>query len=185
MLKWIFEKEGFWRVLPIIGLLIILFSAWYSPVKSDSGRTLPKVGFTAPPFSLLDAFEQPFSLQELRGSVVILNFWASWCPPCRAEMPAFQQVYASHRDEGLVILGVNTTYQDDGEAALRFAGERGVQFPLLFDMDGVVSRRYQIQALPTTFFIDRKGIIRQVIYGGPLNEGLLKVEVQKLLEEGN
>jgi peroxiredoxin len=84
-----------------------------------------------------------------------------------------------------VILGVNTTYQDDGEAALRFAGERGVQFPVVFDMDGAVSRRYQIQALPTTFFIDRKGIIRQVIYGGPLNEGLLKVEVQKLLEEGN
>lgn len=171
--------------MPVIGLLIIIFSAWFSPVESDTGRTLPRVGFTAPHFSLLDGFEQPLSLQELQGSVVILNFWASWCPPCRAEMPAFQQVYDLHKDEGLVILGVNTTYQDDRESAMKFADERGVQFPVLFDMDGAVSRRYQIQALPTTFFIDRKGIIRQVIYGGPLNEGLLKVEVQKLLEEGN
>ncbi|WP_322792695.1 TlpA disulfide reductase family protein [Bellilinea sp.] len=185
MLKWLFEKEGLWRVLPVTGIFIILFSVWYSPVNSDTGRTLPKVGFAAPPFSLLDASDQTLSLQELQGSVVILNFWASWCPPCRAEMPAFQQVYDLHKDEGLVILGVNTTYQDDGESALRFAEERGVQFPVLFDSDGVVSRRYQIQALPTTFFIDRKGIIRQVIYGGPLNEGLLKVEVQKLLGEGN
>ncbi len=98
-------------------------------------------------------------------------------------MPAFQEVYDSRREDGLVVIGINTTFQDDVESARQFVDERGVRFPILYDFENSVSRIYQIQALPTTFFIDRRGIIRKVIYGGPLNEALLKTEAERLLGE--
>ncbi|GIV66142.1 MAG: hypothetical protein KatS3mg047_0535 [Bellilinea sp.] len=183
MLTKLHEIKGFFPGLTLFSLLIILLTGFYSPAESNSGSALPRIGFSAPLFSLPDGENRSISLHDYEGSVVILNFWASWCPPCRAEMPAFQEVYDFHRDDGVIILGVNTTYQDDAESARQFAIERGVQFPVLYDFDNSVSRMYQIQALPTTFFIDRRGVIRNVIYGGPLNEALLKVEVEKLLKE--
>lgn len=177
------ESKWFFSLLLASSLLIILLTGFFSPTESNSGQALPRVGFSAPNFSLPDSENQIVTLQDFRGSVIILNFWASWCPPCRAEMPAFQKVFDSHKDDGLVVIGVNTTYQDDAQEARLFAIERGVQFPVVYDLDNSASRDYLIQALPTTFFIDHRGVIRKVIYGGPLNEVLLKVEAERLLEE--
>ena len=150
---------------------------------SQFGRR--KVGALAPAFSLarLDG-DGTVSLASLRGKTVILNFWASWCPPCRAEMPAIEKVYRSHKDLGLEVLGVNTTNQDSQTAAAAFVQEVGVTFPILFDRSGAVSAGYTLQGLPTSFFIDCKGVIRSVVVGGPMSEALIQSKVEELLREG-
>lgn len=143
----------------------------------------PREGFSAPDFTLDTLDGQTITLSDLRGQVVIVNLWASWCPPCRAEMPAIEQIYQANQAQGLEILAVNTTYQDSEKAAAQFAQDFGLTFPILLDRDGAVSRRYQLQALPTTYFIDRQGIIRAVVPGGPMKESLIQSKIADLLEE--
>ncbi len=98
-------------------------------------------------------------------------------------MPAFEALQQAYRGDELVILAVNTTYQDDLTAAQEFVVENNLSFPVLLDMDGKVSNAYQILAMPSTFFIDRDGIIQQVIVGGPMSETLIQTQVRKLLAE--
>jgi peroxiredoxin len=145
----------------------------------------PRAGFPAPDFSLTTAAGESLRLSGLRGQVVIVNLWASWCGPCRAEMPDLEVVYARHQPRGLIVLGVNSTFQDDPAAAAAFAAERGVTFPILYDLDGAVSRRYRLRALPTTFFVDRAGLIRSVIIGGPMSPATLEAQVETLLAEAD
>jgi cytochrome c biogenesis protein CcmG/thiol:disulfide interchange protein DsbE len=114
---------------------------------------------------------------------VLINIWTSWCPPCRAEMPALQQVYEAYRDQGFEILAVNATNQDSQQDAVGFAQELGLTFPILLDSTGEVSNLYQLRSLPTSFFVDSRGIIHEVVIGGPMSEALLRTRVQQLLEE--
>ena len=143
----------------------------------------PREGFSAPDFTLDLLSGGQVTLSELRGSVVIVNLWAAWCPPCRAEMPAIEKVYAAFSDRGLVVLGVNTTFQDRETDAAAFVVEQGLTFPIPLDRTGAVSRRYQLRGLPSTFFVDRQGIIRSVVVGGPMSEALIRSKVEGLLEE--
>ena len=124
-----------------------------------------------------------YDFLELRGRPVVVNVWTSWCPPCREEMPALQRVYQDYQDRGVVILGLNSTVQDTREAALAFATEQGLTFPILLDEDGEATRLYQVRALPTTFFIDAQGMIQDVIAGGPMSEALLRIRVEQLIEK--
>lgn len=144
----------------------------------------PQQGFSAPDFTLTTLDGEELTLSDLRGKVVVLNFWASWCLPCRAEMPAMLQVYKDYRDLGLVIVAVNATDQDSQESALQFAEEHELDFPIPLDMDGSVSRKYALRGLPTTYFIDADGIIQKVVVGGPMSEALLRSQVETLLQEG-
>jgi peroxiredoxin len=143
----------------------------------------PREGFPAPDFTLDTLDGGQMTLSDLRGQVVMINLWTSWCPPCRAEMPAINSVYQSNREKGLEVLAVNSTFQDSESAATAFVQEYGLSFPILLDRDGAVSRRYQLQALPTTYFIDRKGIIRAVVPGGPMSETLIQSKIADLLAE--
>jgi cytochrome c biogenesis protein CcmG/thiol:disulfide interchange protein DsbE len=159
---------------------------WLSAVP-DSATTgglipSPREGFLAPDFTLENLDGESTTLSDLRGSVVVLNLWASWCPPCRAEMPALQQVYENNRDRGLEILAVNTTYQDRETEARVFAEEMGLSFPILLETTGKMARAYQLRAMPSTFFIDREGVIRKVILGGPMSEATLQTAIEELLE---
>ena len=113
----------------------------------------------------------------------MINIWASWCPPCREEMPAIQKVYEDYKDRGLVILAVNTTYQDTEAAAAAFVDEFGLTFPVPLDRHGKVSNRYQLRGLPSTYFVDRQGVIRSVVVGGPMSETWIRSEVEKILAE--
>jgi cytochrome c biogenesis protein CcmG, thiol:disulfide interchange protein DsbE len=113
---------------------------------------------------------------------VILNLWASWCPPCKAEMPALENVHRQYERDGLVVLGVNMTYQDSASRAVQFLLEEGLTFPVVMDTDGSVGRRYQMRALPTTFFIARDGMIHSLEVGGPLPEAMLRAKAIELLE---
>jgi len=143
----------------------------------------PREGFSAPDFTLDQLGGGEVTLSDLRGNVVVINLWASWCPPCRAEMPAIQSAYEKYRDRGLVVLAVNTTYQDDEAEAQAFVEGYGLDFPVLFDRTGEVSRQYQLRGLPSTFFVDRGGIIQSVVVGGPMDESLIRSKVEALLEE--
>ncbi len=123
---------------------------------------------------------EPVSLQALRGQPVILNFWASWCAPCRAEMPAPRVVANRYADEGLVVLLVN---QGERETTMRdFLTEMGLTLPVLLDSDLNATRLYRVQALPTTFFIDREGRIQDLTIGGPMTDAYLSSRVLSLLK---
>jgi len=143
----------------------------------------PRQGFMAPDFTLDLLGGGQVKLSDLRGKPVMVNLWASWCPPCRAEMPAIEKVYRDYKDLGLVVLGVNTTNQDSEADAAAFVHEYGLTFPIPLDRDGSVSVRYALRGLPTTFFIDRKGIIRSVVVGGPMSEAVIRSNVEDLLKK--
>jgi thiol-disulfide isomerase/thioredoxin len=112
----------------------------------------------------------------------MINLWASWCLPCRAEMPSLQEVYEDYTGKGLVILAVNATNQDTLADVESFINTVGITFPVLLDTQGTASRDYQLSALPTTFFIGRDGIILDVVVGGPMSEALIRKRVDQLLE---
>jgi peroxiredoxin len=98
-------------------------------------------------------------------------------------MPAMQRVYDDYKEQGLQILAVNSTNQDSEGKALAFVNELGLNFPILMDVAGEVSRLYLVRSLPTSFFIQPDGTIREVIVGGPMSEALLRIRVEQLLEE--
>lgn len=153
-----------------------LFGGATAPISA------PQKGFAAPDFSLTDTNGNTVTLSELRGQAVLINLWASWCPPCRAEMPAMQRAYADYANQGFTILAVNLTDQDSRAAALDFAAEHALTFPILFDETGEVGQLYASSALPTSFFVDSNGIIREIVVGGPMTEALLRSRIESLLE---
>ena len=124
----------------------------------------PKVGAPAPDFRLLDMNGQPVALSDMRGKVVLLNFWATWCFPCRVEMPSMEAIYKDYRSKGLEILAVSVDEQ--GQAVTRpFQEEKGLTFPILHDRDYQIGLLYGARSLPMTYAIDRQGIIRQRVFG--------------------
>ncbi len=167
----------------VLSLAWISFSATSLAATTGGLVPSPREGFPAPDFTLDTLEGGQMTLSDLRGQVVMINLWTSWCPPCRAEMPAIDNVYQANKDKGLEVLAVNSTFQDSESAAAAFAQEYSLTFPILLDRDGAVSRRYQLQALPTTYFIDRQGIIRAVVPGGPMSETLIQSKIADLLAE--
>ena len=112
-------------------------------------------GLVAPSFTGRTVEGDTASLDALRGRVVILNFWASWCEPCRPEMPQFDALHRELQSEGLTVLGLNAGEEED--AVRRFARELGLRFPLVLDPDGAIRSAYGVVGLPTTFVLDREG----------------------------
>lgn len=174
----------------LFSILILSFSAgWiiFSPspagVTTEGRIPAPREGFLAPDFELQDMQGKLVRLSDLRGQPVLINMWASWCPPCQAEMPAMQKVYDLYASQGFVILAVNTTFQDEAKTARTWVTDRQLTFPILFDLNGSVSRMYQVRSMPTSFFVDKAGIIQRVVIGGPMPEGLLRAEVERMLKE--
>lgn len=157
-----------------IGLSSIFFKA------SEQPMAFAQRGFFAPDFELMSLNGETIRLSDLRGKGIILNFWASWCPPCQEEMPALQRVHQVYRAQGVEVIAVNVTSQDTLFNARNFVQAKGLTFPILFDEQGSVQSMYRINGLPTTFFIDREGKIQELIVGGPLSEALLLAEAQKL-----
>ena len=98
-------------------------------------------------------------------------------------MPAMQRIYESYQEQGFVILAVNATNQDSPNSAAAFAVEHSLTFPILLDVDGAVSGLYRLRSLPTSFFVNREGIIEEIVIGGPMSEALLQTRVENLLEE--
>jgi cytochrome c biogenesis protein CcmG, thiol:disulfide interchange protein DsbE len=169
--------------------ILLLGITWTLLSRPTAGATTagripaPQVGFLAPGLTLTDLNGQSVSLSDHQGQVVLLNFWASWCPPCRAEMPAIQQVYQSYQDQGLVVLAVDATYQDAPASVRTFLGSFEHSFTILRDERAEANRLYAVNSLPTTFFIGRDGVIRDLVVGGPMTLAGLSARVQALLQE--
>ena len=139
-------------------------------------------GETAPNFTLKAANGDNMRLSEYRGHVVMLNFWATWCGPCRQEMPHLNELYEAYENLGFVVLGVNL--DEKKQRAHSLVSELGVSYPTLFDLDKKVSRSYDVDAMPTTVLIDRDGIVRHVHRGyRPGYIEMYQEQVRKLLRE--
>ena len=143
----------------------------------------PHIGFQAPEISLNTFEGDEISLSDFKGYPVIVNFWASWCPPCRTEMPALQRAYDNYAEKGVVFLAVNELNQDSRSAVLDFVEENALTFPILADELGIASKVYQVSSLPTTFFIDANGVIKDIVIGGPMVDALLRTRIDNLLSE--
>jgi peroxiredoxin len=160
----------------ITGLLVGLLSS------APSSASLPVAGQEAPDFTLKSGSGKNLRLRELRGEVVLVNFWATWCGPCRQEMPQLNRLYDQYRQAGFTLLGVNI--DDSPEAARVLMRKLGVKFPVLFDTDKRVSRRYDVDAMPATLLIDRDGKVRYVHRGYVAgNEVKYQTQIRELLKE--
>jgi len=136
----------------------------------------------APDFTLRTMDGPNLRLQEQRGQVVMVNFWATWCAPCRKEMPHLNRLFEKYRSAGFVLLGVNV--DDDGRKAVEVAAKLGVKFPVLLDAEKKASRLYDLNAMPSTVLIDRDGRVRYV-HRGYLDgyEDTYDKQIRELLKE--
>ena len=139
-------------------------------------------GQAAPDFALKSSTGENLRLSEYRGEVVMVNFWATWCGPCRQEMPLLDELYSRYQRVGFRLLGVNI--DDNSAKAMDMVSELGVSFPVLFDMRKEVSKLYQVDAMPVTVIIDREGTVRYVHNGyKPGYEEKYLDQIRSLLRE--
>jgi len=160
------------------GLLAFICCALTATSLAGSGLT----GQPAPDFALKSSSGENLRLSEYRGNVVMVNFWATWCGPCRQEMPLLDELYTRYARVGFTLLGVNI--DDDSQKAMNMVGELGVNFPVLFDDRKEVSKLYDVDAMPVTVIIDREGKVRFIHQGyKPGYEEYYLDQVRTLLRE--
>jgi peroxiredoxin len=158
--------------------LALLLGLFATGSLASSGLT----GQPAPDFALKSAQGNNLRLSEYRGEVVLINFWATWCGPCRQEMPLLDDLYKRYERVGFRLLGVNI--DEDSGRAMQMADELGVSFPVLFDEKKEVSRLYQVEAMPVTLLVDREGTVRHVHLGyQPGYEDKYLTQIRALLRE--
>ena len=197
--------RGPWRsvILPLLVVGAIVAAIWWLEYRPDSGSSsvydarygpvempagLVPLGMSveaaegslAPDFLLKTLDGGEIRLSDLRGKAVIVNLWATWCAPCRKEMPQFVAAYDRYRDEGLEIIALNL--QESASIIQPFVDDFGMEFPVALDKRGAVSDEYRIIGLPTTYFIDREGVIRDVFLG-PFQGQVQGTQVQGAIEE--
>lgn len=179
-----------WNKLATVGVLFIIgMSALtlvdYSQFASSSSdkeiahgsiKSGLKKGQLAPDFQLMDLQGNEASLSDYRGKKVIMNFWASWCPPCRVEMPHMEKIHQDYKDEDIVILSVNlTSTESSDDRAGAFVSEHGLTFPVLLDEQGNVQQQYKIRSYPTTVFVQSDGTIHERIQGAIDYDGMQRI----------
>lgn len=163
------------RRTPLLLAVLLLLGA-------GSALAGPVVGEPAPEFVLESRGGGEVSLSDLRGEVVLINFWATWCPPCRQEMPLLDQIHSRYEPLGFTLLGVNV--EQDSRLADRFLEDVPVNFPILLDPEEQVSKLYEVPAMPTTVIVDRKGTVRYIHYGyRPGDEEAVQNAVRSLMRE--
>jgi cytochrome c biogenesis protein CcmG, thiol:disulfide interchange protein DsbE len=143
---------GLGSIVLLIGIIIVAGVVGLALVKQS--QTQPTSG-PAPAFEMTTFDGQPFSLADMRGKVVVLNFWASWCIPCKEEAPALQAIWEKYRDRGVVVVGV--AYVDNESDSLAFMSQYGVTYPNGADLETRISESYNIVGVPETFVIDQNG----------------------------
>ncbi|WP_249870647.1 redoxin domain-containing protein [Oceanobacillus saliphilus] len=173
----------------ILMLLIVGMVGWalYDFIASDNQspnqavnedvQTGLEKGDMAPDFELATLDGEPARLSDYRGKHVFINFWATWCPPCRAEMPDMQKLY---ENEDIEILAVNLTQSESSEEVVKtFVEDFALTFPILMDVDAEVSTTYKVQAYPTSYLIDSNGRIQYIALGA-MNYDLMVQEFGKM-----
>ncbi len=154
----------------------------FSVLAATSLASSSLIGQLAPDFALKNASGENLRLSEFRGDVVMINFWATWCGPCRQEMPLLDELYSRYQRVGFNLLGVNI--DDDSGKAMNMIAELDVSFPVLFDTRKEVSKLYKVDAMPVTILVDRDGRVRHVHHGyKPGYEQDYLNEIRSLLRE--
>lgn len=147
--------------------------------ETTTGVASTNVQYVAPDFELKTLNGQTVRLSDYQGKKVILNFWATWCPPCKAEMPHMQSFYEKYKHQGVEILAVNLTSQDSGvDKVQSFAKEYGLTFPVLLDEEGFAAQKYNIVTVPTSYMIDTEGTIVETVVG-PMDETMMENLLKK------
>ena len=180
------QAKKVWPVLAAVTLAMLVAGcgAWGAS-STQTGAALPvasirgvdnsgrgtEVGQLAPDFEMQYPDGRKVKLSDFKGQPVIVNFWATWCAPCEAELPEFVQAYEQYKDQGLVIVGVNA--QESGEDANKFVEKYSLSFPVTLDSRGEVMNLYAVRGLPTTLFIDPEGRVA-VRWAGILTKPLIE-----------
>jgi peroxiredoxin len=162
-----------------VSILLLGLALWAAPALPAASMTADA---PAAAFQLPAAVGEPVSLGDLRGQVVLINFWASWCGPCRQEMPILDQLYRKYKAAGFTLLGVNV--EPKSGDAISFLKATPVSFPILFDTQSKVSNLYEVSGMPSTVIVDRKGNVRYVHHGyKPGDESQYLDQIRSLMRE--
>ncbi len=151
-------KKGF---AILTGIMVLCF-------LTGMAQKPPLVGGPAPHFQLNTLNGRPAKISDFQGNVVLLTFWATWCKPCKKEMPEIQAAYETLKDEGFVVLALN--FGEKGQVAEKLVREMNLTFTVLLDEEVEVAERHQVVSLPVSFFIDAQGVIRKKVVGGTLTQ---------------
>ena len=180
-------------MLKIITLSLSLLILQLSTFSSHAAWEQPKLGYQlnqlakpvdAPNFKLEDIDEYEYDFSEYRGKVVLLNFWATWCPPCRREMPSMERIYKKYQDKDFTVLAINQMEDEDKVFAFTGALDTRLTFNILLDTKSSVSHDYDVRGLPTTYLIDKKGRIRYRAIGGrEFDHPEVEKIIQSLMQE--
>jgi len=172
-------------ILPVILTLVLLVtgcSADSEPPDEES-QAAPVEGAQldnlAPDFQLQNLDGQTVSLSNLRNKPVLINFWATWCPPCRGEMPYIQEIYEEWTDKGLVLLAINIG--ESSSKAEELMQSQNLSFTVLLDTKQAIAQNYNITGIPTTFFIDKDGIIQDKVIGAFQNKTQIEDKLSKIM----
>jgi len=149
------------KIYAILCVLVVACLSHATLAQAAVKQTLPRVEqvFPAPDFTLKSESGKIFHLSDFRGQVVLINFWATWCPPCRREMPSMERMWQKLKGKGVQVLAIDVG--EDADTIFEFLGAYPVNFPLLMDLDGSVVKKYPVTGLPTSYIIDPEG---KVIY---------------------
>lgn len=150
-------------ILLLAGAIALFAWAWSNERGDSSSGENVAVGRESPDFTLPDLNGNQVALSDHRGEVVLINFWATWCPPCRVEMPDLEAVYRAHHDDGFEILGVDQ--REPKELVEEFVSERGFSWKFLLDEDFEVSEEYAATSIPRSILVDRDGTVAHVWRG--------------------
>lgn len=156
--------KKFCLVIGTIPVLILVFLLLGCDSSSQS-RPTALVGEVAPDFTLMNMDGEPVTLSELQGQVVLINFWATWCPPCREEKPTMEKLYQRFRDEGLVVLAVNVE-ENGHQVVSQYLMNYHYSFPIVLDPRAAVQSQYGVFRYPESFVVNREGVIVERVIGG-------------------
>jgi peroxiredoxin len=156
------------KLLKFLSVVLPIFLLVFACKEKAEKTSLPKLGTAAIDFNCQDLKGEVWSLDKVKGKVVLLRFWADWCPYCRYEMPIIDKYYRKLNKDGFIVLAVNV--KQSAQVALAFTAQLDISFPVPLDKDGKMARRYGVYAIPTNFLIDREGIIREILIGEVFRE---------------
>jgi peroxiredoxin len=168
-------------VVVLAGLLLLARFQGKFPAGRARSAAVATKGLAAPDFVLTDLQGHNVKLSDLRGKAVVLNFWATWCPPCKQEIPWFVELQKRYGSEGLQVVGVSMDDEGDQKDVAKFAAEQSINYPVLLGKDNVASQYGGIEYLPTTFYIDRDGVVMDRVFGQPGSRDEIEQNVKRAL----